>query len=90
MQHQRVAYLTAELDPKSSLKYEEGTLDKIVIQDYVTKVIVRINNGSSTPGEGGGLGEATNGIPDLRSPGIEVGTSVDLEWKAGLDLEPSI
>lgn len=84
-----VFYLTAELDPKSSLKYEEGTLDKIVIQDHVTNVVVNIKNGNTT-GDGGGLGTATNGIPDLRSPGIEVGTSVDLEWKAGLDLEPSI
>ena len=84
-----VFYLTAELDPKSSTKYAAGTLDKIVIQDHVTTVVVNIKNGDTT-GTGGGLGEATNGIPDLRSPGIEVGTSVDLEWKAGLDLEPSI
>ena len=84
-----VFYLTAELDPKTSTKYASGTLDKIVIQDHVTNVLVTIKNGSSTGG-GGGLGEATNGIPDLRSPGIEVGTSVDLEWKAGLDLEPEI
>ena len=87
-----VFYLTAELDPRaiSTHGYVAGSVDKIVIQDYVTNVVVNIRNGSSTPGEGGGLGEATNGIPDLRSPGIEVGTSVDLEWKKGLDLEPSI
>ena len=85
-----VFYLTAELDPKSSTKYVPGSLDKIVIQDHATSVVVNIKNGSSTPGVGGGLGDATNGIPDLRSPGIEVGTSVDLEWKAGLDLEPEI
>ena len=84
-----VFYLTAELDPKNSTKYKEGTLDKIVIQDHVTTVVVNIKNGDAT-GSGGGLGDATNGLPDLRSPGIEVGTSVDLEWKAGLDLEPSI
>ena len=85
-----VFYLTAKLDPKSSTKYVPGSLDKIVIQDHVTNVLVNIQNGSATPGVGGGLGEATNGIPDLRTPGIEVGTSVDLEWKAGLDLEPQI
>ena len=84
-----VFYLTAELDPKNSTKYKEGTLDKIVIQDHVTTVVVNIKNGDAT-GSGGGLGDATNGLPDLRSPGIEVGTSVDLDWKAGLDLEPSI
>lgn len=37
-----------------------------------------------------GLGNATNGIPNLTSPGIELGTSVDLEWKSGLVLTPSI
>lgn len=84
-----VFYLTAQLDPKSAKKYQEGTLDKIVIQDHVTNVIVTIKEGNAD-GSGGGLGEATNGIPDLRSPGIEVGTSVDLEWKAGLDIEPEI
>ena len=37
-----------------------------------------------------GLGNATNGIPNLTSPGVELGTSVDLEWKPGLTLEPEI
>ena len=37
-----------------------------------------------------GLGNATNGIPDLSSPGIELGTSVDLEWQEGLILNPNI
>lgn len=37
-----------------------------------------------------GLGGATNGIPDLTSPGIELGTSVNLEWQEGLILNPNI
>jgi hypothetical protein len=37
-----------------------------------------------------GLGNATNGVPDLSSPGIELGTSVNLEWEEGLILRPSI
>ena len=37
-----------------------------------------------------GFGDATNGIPDLSSPSIELGTSVDLEWLEGLILNPSI
>lgn len=37
-----------------------------------------------------GLGAATNGIPDLSSPGVELGTSVNLEWQQGLILTPSI
>ena len=37
-----------------------------------------------------GLGNATNGIPDLTSPGIELGTSFNLEWRKGLKLQPNI
>jgi hypothetical protein len=37
-----------------------------------------------------GLGNATNGIPDLTSPGVELGTSVNLEWQEGLILNPNI
>ena len=37
-----------------------------------------------------GLGTATNGVPDLTSPGVELGTSVNLEWQQGLILTPNI
>ena len=37
-----------------------------------------------------GLGGATNGVPDLTSPGVELGTSVNLEWQEGLILNPNI
>ncbi len=37
-----------------------------------------------------GLGNATNGLPNLNSPGIELGTSVNLEWRQGLILNPEI
>ena len=43
-----------------------------------------------SPNNPDGLGGATNGIPDLTSPGIELGTSVDLEWEEGLILNPEI
>ena len=164
-------YLTVKLDPTTATNYDASTLNKIITQDYVTKMTVKIKNGSQTvdrdvdgnpdvyvfdpetgepigvdtgdgvtktvydvngdgqddtfitdPGKGGpgwdtdgdgvvdipvmrdpstgvyptnvlvpeGLGNATNGIPNLTSPGIELGTSVDLKWKPGLELEPSI
>lgn len=162
-------YLTAKLDPTTASNYELGVLDKIVMQDHVTKLTVTIKNGSTvadrngdgvpdeyvkdgdgnpigvdtdgdgtvdpydidgdgtddtfitdpdhggpgwdtdgdgevdrpvTPDEDGnypdtpsvpeGLGTATNGVPDLSSPGIELGTSVNLEWQEGLILTPSI
>ena len=166
-----VFYLTVKLDPTTAGNYNPTTLNKIFTQDYVTKITVKIKNGSQTvdrdgngipdvyvfdpetgepigvntgdgvtkttydingdgtpdtfitnPSMGGpgwdtdgdgsvdipvmrnpasgnyptnvlvpeGLGNATNGIPNLTSPGIELGTSVDLEWKSGLVLEPSI
>lgn len=160
-------YLTVLLDPKaaSTTGYDATKgIDRIVKQDYVTKLIVTIKNGStnatvqyvkdadgnpigvdtgagttiyydidgdgnldkfvSDPDKGGpgwntdgdiddivdipvlpdpttgkypdnvhiaeGLGNATNGIPNLTSPGVELGTSVDLTWQEGLKLEPSI
>lgn len=90
-------YLTAKLDPKLASNYKENSLlDKIVIQDHVTQVKVTIKNGKSKddpdfdPDDPEGMGDATNGIPDLSSPGIEVGTSVDLNWRQGLILKPGI
>lgn len=89
-------YLTAELDPTKAANYQEDVLDKIVIQDHVTQVKVTIKNGKSKddpdfdPNNPEGMGDATNGIPDLSSPGIEVGTSVDLIWRQGLILNTDI
>ena len=163
-------YLTAKLDPTTASNYQSGVLDKIVMQDHVTKLTITIKNGETfadrngdgipdvyivdpdtgvptgvdvdgdgtpdpydidgdgtpdtfitdpdhggpgwdTDGDGevdvpilpnadgtypdgpnvpGGLGNATNGVPDLSSPGIEIGTSVNLEWQEGLILEPEI
>lgn len=163
-------YLTVKLDPTTASNYST-TLNKIITQDCVTKLTVKIKNGSQTidrdndgnpdvyvfdpetgepigvktkpdgptitsydingdgtpdtfipVADGGpgwdtdgdgvvdipvmldpttgqyptnvlvleGLGNATNGIPNLTSPGVELGTSVDLEWKPGLTLAPSI
>jgi len=163
-------YLTTKLDPTTAANYALGTMDKIVMQDHVTKLTVTIKNGGTTPDRNGdgnpdvyikdgdgkpigvdtngdgtpdpydidgdgtddtfitdpahggpgwdtdgdgevdipvlpnpmdgkypdqpnvpeGLGKATNGIPDLRSPGVELGTSVNIEWQEGLILNPSI
>ena len=162
-------YLAVKLDPQEATNYQAGTLDKIIQQDYVTRLTVTINNSRTTvdrdgngipdvyikdgdgnpigvdtdgdgivdpydvngdgtpdtfitdPAHGGpgwdtdgdgevdipvvpdedgnypdtppipdGLGNATNGIPDMTSPGIELGTSVNLEWKEGLILNPNI
>ena len=84
-------YLAARLDPKTALNYQSGTLDKIFIQDHVTKLTITIKNGKKEGGdepEGPGEGDPT--IPDLSSDAIELGTSVDLEWQEGLILSPEI
>ena len=163
-------YLVVQLDPTTATNYVNGSLDKIIIKDHVTKLTVTIKNGSTTadrngdgipdvyikdedgtpigvdpggrrvvkpndidgdgtpddfitdPAHGGpgwdtdgdgevdvpvlpdpisgeypdgpnvpeGLGNAVTGIPDLKSPGVELGTSVNLEWQEGLNLIPSI
>lgn len=47
---------------------------KVFEQDHITKANVTIQS----------LKSAYNCIPDLRSPKLELGLSVDLEWEAGL------
>ena len=163
-------YMAALMRPQDASNYASGTLDKIFMQDHVSKVTITIHNGSEFPdrnddgipdvyvkdedgvptgvdtdgdgqpdpydidgdgepddfitdpehggpgwdtdGDGEvdrpvtpdtetgeypdqpnvpeGLGNATNGVPDLSSPSIEIGTSVDLEWQEGLILNPGI
>ncbi|MCR4603313.1 MAG: hypothetical protein K5683_07265 [Prevotella sp.] len=170
-------YLTAKLDPlaTTTTNYQAGTIDRIFIQDYATKVNITLlcgnadldgdgepdldRDGDGTPdkyidtdgdgipdavdtdgdgdpdpydydGDGNpdviivdpdnpdtpgwdtdgdgvidypidpdddtvdpipdGPGTGTNGVPDLDSPGLEFGTSVNLHWENGLHLNPQI
>ena len=62
----------------------DGYVDLPVLPDPTTGLYPTYPN---TPG---GLGNATNGIPNLASPGIELGTSVNLDWQEGLILTPNI
>lgn len=44
-------YMTATLDPTTATNYSAGTLDKIFMQDHVTKVTITIKSGTKyTPG----------------------------------------
>ena len=52
----------------------ETVSDYIFEQDHTTIANVTINS----------LKSAYNCIPDLRTPGLELGLSVDLEWQSGL------
>lgn len=78
-------YLTATLTAASATE----TGKKIFMQDYYTTANFTINKGTTpaTPDDSyvnnAGLGTATNTIPDLRTPQIELGMSVDLNWQAG-------
>lgn len=68
-------YLVGELDPtKEGLTLPTG-VDRVFVQDHITKANFNITN----------LKNAYNCIPDLRTSGINVGLAVDLEWKSGIE-----
>lgn len=72
-------YLVAQLDPTKAKNYAQGTLDKVFFQDHATKLDLTIGELS--------LQNAYNVVPDLRSPKLEFGLSVNLEWQEGLIFE---
>lgn len=84
-------YLVAQLDPTVVTSYSSGTLgkDRVFTQDFKTIANFTIKNGTASGGEVG-LGAATNGLPDLRSPERELGLSVNLEWQEGLTFQKEI
>ena len=57
----------------------ENTDKKVFVQDYITIAQLTIGENS--------LKSAYNVIPDLRSPKLELGLSVDLKWQQGLTFE---
>lgn len=67
-------YLVGKLVPEAS-----GNT-KVFQQDYTTTAKVKITS----------LAHAYNCIPDLKNPKLELGLSVDLNWKAGLTQEVTI
>ncbi len=69
-------YLVAQLDPTKASNYAQGTLDKVFFQDHATQLDLTIGETS--------LENAYNVVPDLRSPKLEFGLSVNLQWQQGL------
>ena len=69
-------YLVAQLDPTKAKNYKAGELDKVFFQDHATQLDLTIGETS--------LQNAYNVVPDLRSPKLEFGLSVNLEWQQGL------
>ena len=84
-------YLAGKLDPSSVSTKPDG-VKSVFKQDYLTTANITIAQGTpkDTNNDGiddtaeGGFAEATNVIPDLRTPQAEVCFSVNLEWKAGI------
>lgn len=81
-------YMVAKLDPSSTTSGEvtqPGTtaLTKVFQQDYTTTANLTIVSNTDTNHDKG-LGAAYNVIPDLRTPALSIGLSVDLTWQSGL------
>ena len=64
-------YLIGELEPSTTAV---GMENRVFKQDFYTTAKVSISS----------LAHAYNCIPDLRTPQLELGLSVDLEWRKGL------
>lgn len=83
-------YMIAQLDPTASTVYAAGTKDKVFMQDHKTVATFSIAAGTADT-DGDGLAETPAGfanayvtIPDLRTPMLELGFSVNLHWEDGL------
>ena len=85
-------YLVAQLNPANGTSPSSGTLTQVFKQDYRTIVNFTIKQ-NVDPQSGDptvypdGLGAAYNVIPDLRTPKMELGLSVDLTWQPGLQFD---
>ena len=79
-------YLAASLDPSHPSDGTSG-VKSVFKQDYMTIATITIAPGVLGTGglsATGGFAEATNGVPDLRTPQSEVCFSINLQWTPGL------
>lgn len=72
-------YLVAKLTPGQNEIENDNSIDQVFKQDYITTAKLTIGANS--------LKKAYNVIPDLRSPKLEFGLSVNLEWQKGITFE---
>lgn len=88
-------YLVAQLDPAATTTIGSNPdgIKQVFKQDYKTIANFTIIQGTSntdaswveaTSENTKGLGAAYNTIPDLRTPKLELGLSVNLNWKPGI------
>ena len=78
-------YLVGNLKPAAATNAASASADikdYVFKQDYYTEATCTIDN---TTAGSSGLANATNCLPDLTAPTMELGFSVDLTWKAGLN-----
>ena len=82
-------YMVAPLNPtaKSGVTQPSGTtINQVFLQDYTTIANLTINTNDGSD-HNKGLGAAYNVIPDLRTPALSIGLSVDLTWQSGLTFD---
>ena len=79
-------YMVAALNPASGTKPEGSTINQVLLQDYTTVANLTINTNDGSD-HNKGLGAAYNVIPDLRTPALSIGLSVDLTWQSGLTFD---
>lgn len=79
-------YLLGTLTPNKGTNYDATKLNQVFKQDYVTTAnfTIKVNDGTT---HDQGLGAAYNVIPDLRTPALSIGLSVDLTWQTGLTFD---
>ena len=83
-------YLLGTLTPSNGKIDGKASTDikQVFKQDYVTTanftIKQNVKDDSSNPNQDKGLGAAYNVIPDLRTPALSIGLSVDLTWQSGL------
>ena len=56
-------------------------------QDYKTIANFSIAQGTANTANTKGLAAAYNTVPDLRTPQLELGLSVDLTWQTGITFD---
>ena len=79
-------YLVGELDPSHAIgTLPPGVTKRVFIQDFITKAHFTITAGNTIVA--GSLGKAYSTIPDLRTTTQELGLSVRLYWKQGLQFK---
>jgi hypothetical protein len=87
-------YLVGTLTIANGTQPDGGGITKVFLQDYITKVNLTIQsneyNADTNPNKDQGLGDAYNVLPDLQTPQLELGLSVNLTWESGLTFNVNI